>query len=180
MLLCINNAQVFLMRILAIDQSLSNTGYTIFNSVKSGDKDYYYIEGIGTINPPPKLKDFNKKLEYIYSNIETLISKNNIENLVYEGIFKHLNVSTLIKLAKVQGVVEVLIGKYNLESTIVTPKEWQAKFGLDKIRDNKNKSVDYVKDLHWDKHSKVDLNNINNHIADAMLIGLYYINTLSN
>jgi Holliday junction resolvasome RuvABC endonuclease subunit len=95
---------------------------------------------------------------------------------VYEGIFKHLNVSTLIKLAKVQGVVELLIGRYNLESTIVTPKEWQAKFGLDKIKDNKNKSVDYVNNLHWDCHSEVNLNNINNHIADAMLIGLFYIN----
>lgn len=165
------------MRILAIDQSLSNTGYAIFNSIKSGDKEHYYLSKIGTISPPSKLKDFNKKLEYIYINISALISENDIKVLVYEGIFKHLNVSTLIKLAKVQGIVELLIGEYNLESVIVTPKEWQAKFGLDKIKDNKNKSVDHVKDLHWDRHSEIDLNNINNHIADAMLISLFYLNT---
>jgi Holliday junction resolvasome RuvABC endonuclease subunit len=164
------------MRILAIDQSLSNTGYAIFDNIKSGDKEYYYIKKIGTITPPTKLKDFNKKLQYIYSNISTLISKNDIQVLVYEGIFKHLNVSTLIKLAKVQGIVELLAGEHNLQSIIITPKEWQAKFGLDKIKDNKDKSIDYIRDsLHIERHSEVDLININNHIADAILIGMYYI-----
>lgn len=168
------------MRILSIDQSLSNTGYAIFDCIKSGDKEYYYIEKIGTISPPTKLKDFNKKLEYIYNKINTILATSNIETLVYEGIFKHLNISTLIKLAKVQGIVELLIGENDLKSKIVTPKEWQAKFGLDKIKDNKNKSVDYVLDyLNIGKHSEVDLNNINNHEADALLIGWYYINILN-
>ena len=165
------------MRILALDQSLSNTGYAIFN-VNVNDTSYY-LDKASTICIPSKLKDFNKKLNYIHNALSILIKDNDIDLIIYEGIFKHLNISTLIKLAKVQGIVELCASELNINSVIVTPKEWQAYFNLDKIKDNKNKSVDYINNLHLNHYinvnTDVNLDNINNHVADALCIGIYYI-----
>jgi Holliday junction resolvasome RuvABC endonuclease subunit len=158
------------MRLLSLDQSLSATGQALF-IINNKDIESITISSLFTNNKTT----FEDRLWHIYNSLSITVETEVIDTIVYEGIFKSLNVNTLIKLAKVQGIVELIISKYKLNSIIVTPKEWQAYLKLDKIKD-KNKSLDYINNQDF---IMCNLNNkqlLNTHTADALCMGLYFIN----
>ena len=161
---------------IGLDQSLLNTGIAVieFDLCPQTKKVIIHHIKIETLTTK-HIKDFNQKLIFILNNLDSIL------NLIpchvsYEGIFKSLNVNTLIKLAKVQGCVETLIGKYNLAHAIVTPREWQVEFELNKIKD-KEKSVEYV-NTHPELVNNITSGELNNHTADAILIALFSIKQL--
>lgn len=161
---------------IGLDQSLLNTGIAIieFDVCQEPKKIIIHHIKIETLTTK-HIKDCNQKLIYILNSLDSIL--NLIPNHVsYEGVFKSLNVNTLIKLAKVQGCVETLIGKYDLAHSIVTPKEWQVEFELNKIKD-KEKSVEYV-NTHPELVNNITSGVLNNHTADAILISLFSINRL--
>lgn len=177
-----------IMILLALDQSLSATGQALFNYEHFyNTEDFIDIDIISrvqsieieTLITSSKLS-FEDRLLIIYNNLCLTVESNKVDSIVYEGIFKSLNVNTLIKLAKVQGLVELIIGKYQLKSCIVTPKEWQSHFKLDKIKD-KNKSIDYIQSenliVNKITESKLVPPLLNTHTADAICIGLYHLKT---
>lgn len=161
--------------LLCLDQSLSATGQALLEIDHSDSKQVIKNIKLFTLTTNSKFT-FEDRLLEIYSSLSVAIQSNNVTTIVYEGIFKSLNVNTLIKLAKVQGVVELLIAKHKLSSTIVTPKEWQAYLKLDKIKD-KNKSLDYI---NGQDSIICKINNkqlLNTHTADAVCMGLYFTNS---
>lgn len=162
--------------IISFDQSLSNTGVAIIEMDQYGSIVDIKLRTIKT-NPKELLA---ARLMYIRHEVTEIVNtyKENL-TVVYEGIFSHLNVKTLMSLSKVQGCIETVFAEHNIPMLVVSPKEWQSYLKLDKIKD-KQRSVNYIINTP-DLYSKIsDVSKLNEHTADALCLALFKLSLKLN
>lgn len=152
--------------ILALDVSTSATGYAL------------YSEGTcklsGVIKKPASKKNnWLIRVQEMAKELENVLSDYNVDVFVIEDSFNSLNVKTLKKLCLAQGL---LIGRLIGESELVQvyPKEWQAYYGLARMKraEIKEKSIGIAQKITKMSNPKSDDE------ADAIVIGNYYVNRM--
>jgi Holliday junction resolvasome RuvABC endonuclease subunit len=130
------------MRILSFDQSTRVTGWAIFEDgkyVKSGVIDLCKIE-----NTEERSKQMAVK-------ICNAIEAAKPDCVIIEEVQQQSNVSTVIKLARIQGVAIGFCAAHNIDLHILTPAKWRSSLEYKqgpgvKRADLKRQSLDFVKE----------------------------------
>ena len=131
------------MKVVALDQSTRITGYSVFEDsryVKSGVIDLH------------KIKDTDKRSKQMAVEICKLIGDINPDVVIIEEVQQQSNVSTVIKLARIQGVAIGFCAAHNIDLHILTPTRWRSALlyqqgpGV-KREQLKQQSRDFVKNI---------------------------------
>ena len=154
---------------LILDQSSNATGYAIFDNTEKLI-DY----GIIDLDKLPKStqQDQTNKRDVLIKQIDEMVKKYKIKQIVTEGVYFHKNPDTLEKLAKVQGCIQDYCFRKNIVCfSFANAGEWRKRLGITaKKRDEyKKETKAYVLDklLNLSDSYKDD-------IYDAVAIGLAY------
>jgi Holliday junction resolvasome RuvABC endonuclease subunit len=131
------------MKILALDQSTRITGYSVFDNgkyVKSGAIDLH------------KIKDTDERSKQMAVEICKLIGDTSPDITIIEEVQQQSNVSTVIKLARIQGVAIGFCAAHNIDLHILTPTRWRSALGYQqgpgiKREQLKQQSRDFVKNV---------------------------------
>lgn len=105
------------MRVLAFDQSTRVTGYSVFEDgqyIKSGVIDLH------------KITDTDERSKQMGVEICKIIEDNKPSVVIIEEVQQQSNVSTVIKLARIQGVAIGFCAAHNIDLHILTPSKWRA------------------------------------------------------
>lgn len=129
------------MKILSFDQSTRVTGWAVFDDgryVKSGVIDLH------------KIKDTDERSKQMGLEICKVIEDSKPDVTIIEEVQQQSNVSTVIKLARIQGVAMGFCAAHNIDLHILTPSRWrsalQYKQGPKVKREElKQQSLDFVK-----------------------------------
>lgn len=129
------------MKVLSMDQSTRITGFAIFEDaqyVKSGVIDLH------------KIKDTDERSKQMAVEICKLIEECKPDITIIEEVQQQTNVSTVIKLARIQGVAIGFCAAHNIDLHILTPTKWRSSLGYKqgpKIKRDmlKQQSLDFVK-----------------------------------
>lgn len=129
------------MKILSMDQSTRITGFSIFEDgqyVKSGVIDLH------------KIKETDERSKQMAVEICKLIEGAKPDCVIIEEVQQQSNTSTVIKLARIQGVAIGFCAAHNIDLHILTPSRWRASLGYKqgpKVRreELKQQSLDFVK-----------------------------------
>lgn len=140
--------------VLAIDPSLTETGYAVLD----GDKVVLY----GTIKPKKSLEN-GAKLLYLENSLMELIGKNQIAEICYEIPFVGQNPNVAIKLGMARGIIERLGAELGLPIYPYVTTTIKSAMGYG--RADKNQVRQAVRML-----TRVDTTNDN--ISDAIAVGL--------
>lgn len=105
------------MKILALDQSTRVTGYSLF-------KDGQYVKS-GVIDLH-KNTDTDERSKQMAVEICKLIEDAKPDCVIIEQVQNQSNVSTVIKLARIQGVAIGFCAAHNIDLHILTPSQWRA------------------------------------------------------
>lgn len=160
------------MKILALDQSINATGWSIWNS--RGLKSY------GLIESEDKRKGstdshINKICE-MYVEVKQLIKKNKIEVVCIEGVQFQCNQAVYSKLSQLQGTIFVAAYDSDAKIMIVEPNKWKSHFGLviHKVKrdEQKRQCIEIVKE-------RFNL-DVQADIADAIGIGHWCFTNLKH
>ena len=147
--------------ILVLDQA-SNTGYCIIlnNSIKK----YGSLE--------KKYDDFYLNACYLVAEVTKLISRYNIKIVILEEIFLGLNATVMEKLAGLKGMMISCAILNNCEYEVISATSWKTyhNLGYDR-KEQKEKSIEIAKRI-------VKNADIDDNIADAILIGIFAAKTL--
>lgn len=147
--------------ILALDQA-SNTGYCVIlnNSIIK----YGLLE--------KKYDDFYLNACHLVAEVTRLINRHNIKIVVLEEIYLGLNATVMEKLAGLKGMMISCAILNNCEYEIIHSLSWKTyhDLGYDR-KEQKQKSIEMARKI---------LNNaeIDDNIADAVLIGIFAAKTL--
>lgn len=125
------NAQVDLglpvSNLLALDQSSTTTGYSIFKDGKPVVISHFTAKGT----------DLGSRLEQLRNKIIELINEYEIDEVVFEDIQlqdmtggKDVGIKTFKVLAEVFGVVHELLTEMEMDYTIVPPIVWKSTFKI--------------------------------------------------
>ena len=131
------------MRVLSLDQSTRITGFAIFDDgqyVKSGVIDLH------------KIKDTDERSKQMAVEICKLIGDANPSIVIIEEVQQQSNVSTVIKLARIQGVAIGFCAAHNIDLHILTPSRWRSALSYKqgpkvKREELKQQSRDFVKNV---------------------------------
>jgi len=131
------------MKILSLDQSTRVTGWSVFEDsryVKSGAIDLH------------KIKDTDERSKQMAVELCKLIGDIKPDVTIIEEVQQQSNVSTVIKLARIQGVAIGFCAAHNIDLHILTPTRWRSvlayKQGPGVKRDQlKQQSRDFVKNV---------------------------------
>lgn len=104
------------MYILALDASLSSTGFCVMNY------DNREVVECGKITTKPK-DIISDRLNIICSKCNELIEKYNIKMLAIEGQYVHKNKSTALKLASLLGAIMITFSIKNIEIYKIQPSQ---------------------------------------------------------
>ena len=98
------------MKILSIDPGYDKVGYAIFEVNKKAIRDFTFITSdlIKTNNAD----SHELRLKQVYDELDDIIKKYDIKELVIEQLFVFKNAKTVIKVAQSLGVIE-LVGAHN-------------------------------------------------------------------
>ena len=98
------------MKILSIDPGYDKVGYAIFEVNKKAIRDFTFITSdlIKTNNAD----SHELRLKQVYDELDDIIKKHDIKELVIEQLFVFKNAKTVIKVAQSLGVIE-LVGAHN-------------------------------------------------------------------
>lgn len=129
------------MKVLSLDQSTRITGWCVFEDsqyVKSGVIDLH------------KIKDTDKRSKQMAVEICKLIGDINPDVVIIEEVQQQSNVSTVIKLARIQGVAIGFCAAHNIDLHILTPTRWRSALSYQqgpgvKREQLKQQSRDFVK-----------------------------------
>ena len=110
------------MKILGIDPSTVSTGYAVVTPCENRVMEY------GSIVMKPEV-DISDRLAKISDTIEPFFKKD-IDCVAVETPFLKDNVSTLVKLSMIQGVLRRLASKYNKRYVEISPKKAKKALGL--------------------------------------------------
>ena len=112
--------------LLALDQSSTTTGYSVFKNGKPVIISHFTVTG-----------ELGERLEKIRNKIISLINQYEIDEVVFEDIQlqdmaggKDVGIKTFKILAEVFGVVHELMNELNMDYTIVPPIVWKATFKI--------------------------------------------------
>lgn len=131
------------MKVLSMDQSTRITGFSVFDDgqyVKSGVIDLH------------KIKDTDERSKQMAVEICKLIGDVKPTVTIIEEVQQQTNVSTVIKLARIQGVAIGFCAAHNIDLHILTPTRWRSSLGYQqgpgiKREQLKNQSRAFVKNV---------------------------------
>lgn len=131
------------MRILSFDQSTRITGWSVFEDsryVKSGVIDLH------------KITDTDERSKQMAVEICKLIGNINPSVTIIEEVQQQSNISTVIKLARIQGVAIGFCAAHNIDLHILTPSRWRSALSYKqgpKVRreELKEQSRNFVKNI---------------------------------
>lgn len=106
------------MIILGIDPGVNRLGYGVISEEKGRLK---VIDG-GLISPDRELP-FQKKLAYLFSQLEKVVERNQPEVLAIEEIYVAKNARVALKIGQVIGLVIGLGLKKGIEFVLIPPRE---------------------------------------------------------
>lgn len=129
------------MRILSFDQSTRVSGWSLF------EDGCYVNSGVIDLH---KIKDTEERSKQMAVEICRVIESNKPDCVVIEEVQQQSNVSTVIKLARIQGVAIGFCAAHNIELYILTPSKWRSvlsyKQGPKVKREQlKQQSLDFVR-----------------------------------
>ena len=129
------------MRVLSLDQSTRVTGWSLF-------EDGQYVQS-GVIDLH-KITDTDERSKQMGLEICKTIEYNNPSVVIIEEVQQQSNVSTVIKLARIQGVAIGFCAAHNIDLHILTPSRWRAALKYKqgpkvKREELKQQSRDFVK-----------------------------------
>ena len=130
------------MKVVALDQSTRITGYSLF------DDGQYIKSGVIDLH---KIKDTDERSKQMSVEICKVIEDNRPNVVIIEEVQQQSNVSTVIKLARIQGVAIGFCAAHSIELHILTPTRWRAALGYRqgpkvKREELKQQSMDFVKE----------------------------------
>lgn len=105
------------MKILAFDQSTRVTGFSLFEDGK------YVKSGVVDLH---KNTDTDERSKQMAVEICKLIESAKPDCVIIEQVQNQSNVSTVIKLARIQGVAIGFCAAHNIDLYILTPSQWRA------------------------------------------------------
>lgn len=105
------------MKVLALDQSTRITGWSLF------DNNQYVKSGVINLR---KVEDTEERSKQMAVEICKLIEENDPDVTIIEEVQKQSNVSTVIKLARIQGVAIGFCAAHNIDLHILAPSQWRA------------------------------------------------------
>lgn len=108
------------MIILSYDQSTRVTGWALFN-------DGHYVES-GVIDLH-KIKDTDERSKQMGLEICKVIEKCKPDEVIIEEVAMQSNVSTLKKLARIQGMAIGFATAHNIQTHILEPSKWRSILG---------------------------------------------------
>lgn len=129
------------MKILSMDQSTRITGWALF-------EDSHYVKS-GVIDLH-KIKDTDGRSKQMAVEICKLIENAKPDCVIIEEVQQQSNTSTVIKLARIQGVAIGFCAAHNIDLHILTPSRWRAILGYQqgpKVKREvlKQQSLDFAK-----------------------------------
>lgn len=146
------------MKILAIDQSTSKSGYAVFNNGQLCEW--------GIVRPSKKLDENN--LKSMFLKLIELIEEKQPEKIVIEDVYlkygKTFNVQTHKTLANLQGMLIAYFMLHQIEYDIIHPMTWKYKV-VGKKKISKEETQSFVKKKYSIEFKEDE--------ADAICIGLY-------
>ena len=150
-------------KLLALDQSSHITGYAVFENAKL----VHY--GKFSVNDD----DVGERLVKIRNNVQDLIKKYEIDELVFEDIQMQTNiqnnVDTFKKLAEVFGVIYELATELNIPNSAVLASSWKSTLKVrGKDRPEQKRNAQVVIEKVFDIKPTQDE-------CDAICIGLHHI-----
>jgi Holliday junction resolvasome RuvABC endonuclease subunit len=124
-----------------MDQSTRITGYALFDDGK------YVKSGVIDLH---KIKDTDERSKQMAVEICKLIEGAKPDCVIIEEVQQQSNVSTVIKLARIQGVAIGFCAAHNIDLHILTPTRWRSALGYKqgpkvKREELKQQSLDLVK-----------------------------------
>lgn len=131
------------MKVVALDQSTRITGYALFDDgryIKSGVIDLH------------KIKDTDERSKQMAVEICKLIGDTKPDVTIIEEVQQQSNTSTVIKLARIQGVAIGFCAAHNIDLHILTPSRWRSVLGYKqgpkvKREELKEQSRNFVKNV---------------------------------
>ena len=129
------------MKVLSMDQSTRVTGWSIFEDGQ------YVTSGVIDLH---KIRDTEERSKQMAVEICKLIEDNKPDVVVIEEVQQQSNVSTVIKLARIQGVAIGFCAAHGIDLHILTPTRWRASLSYRqgpkvKREELKEQSKNYVK-----------------------------------
>ena len=162
------------MKILALDLSLSSTGYCII------DENYNLI-AYETIQTKAKNFTEEERLYIIGKEINRLMKEYDITHVCIENSYKSVNIKTTQQLAKLLGISTYLGIDNGLEVHTVSPTVAR-KHILNKGNATKEEVANYIRENHWDmgEYSDKETKAIKktSDIYDSALLGLFLLKKL--
>ena len=124
-----------------MDQSTRITGFSVFEDGK------YVKSGVIDLH---KIKDTDERSKQMAVEICKLIGNTKPDCVIIEEVQQQTNTSTVIKLARIQGVAIGFCAAHNIDLHILTPTRWRSALGYKqgpgvKREELKQQSLDFVK-----------------------------------
>lgn len=107
------------MHMLSIDPGYDKTGYAVFEIDKKGKRNFTFITS-GLIKTR-KTDAHQLRLKQVYDELDVIIKKYDIKEIVIEQLFVFKNAKTVIKVAQSLGVIELVGAQNNLVIHRLTP-----------------------------------------------------------
>jgi len=131
------------MRVLSMDQSTRITGFSVFEDGK------YVQSGVIDLH---KMTDTDERSKQMAVEICRLIENTKPDCVIIEEVQKQSNTSTVIKLARIQGVAIGFCAAHNIDLHILAPSRWRSALGYRqgpkvKREELKGQSRDFVKNV---------------------------------
>lgn len=152
--------------ILAIDPSLTATGYCVVG----GDGNTVFDYGLIETNKNNKLC---KRVYKTTQELEKIIKEYGIKTIASEDQYGHLNIGTLKKLSHVRGQIMYLASKYNLPMVVFSPGTMKKQVtgkgncSKEKVAESLRKDYSIVEGI------DIDL-KIHDNVSDAFGIAVTY------
>ena len=160
-----NLNEVIYVKILAIDQSSTSSGIAIAEWLDWED-DWKLINHQ---TYKPKGKDFDGRMLDLCRYVDELIMSYRIDIVVMEDVYNLKNVSTLKKLANLQGALKQVCAFTNTHYEVITPAQWHKMLGCKNQRSLlKESSKNFVKD-------KFGLDDLSEDEYESICILTYYL-----
>ena len=154
--------------VLGIDPGLAHLGYGVVAATGSS----LLFVACGTISPPPRLP-LEKKLEYLFTELEKIITQHRPQKMALEKIFYHRNAAVAMTLGQARAVPIILAGQHNLQLFEIAAR--QAKKNITGSgRADKNQMAAMVKILLPTATPKTD------HESDALGIAISALQNQAN
>ena len=154
------------MKILAVDQSITCSGYAVFKNKNVVDSGI-----ITNIYGAEELTE--KRIHYMTKEIMDLFYDEDCQAMFYENVYSGINRSTLIKLAMLLGSISYKCEERRILYDILAPGTWKKYIGVSGIRKvQKKKTIEKVKEIYG-------IQEVTEDEADAIGIGHYVVNNIN-